>query len=72
MKLAVFLMSLLLVMTCRANEALDALQDIAKAREARASNYVKNNNKAEAFSKDHYFVFIYKRPARIARTSHLL
>lgn len=59
-KLTIFLMGLLLMTPCMANQALYALQDIAKAREARANNSIKKNDKTAQFSKDYYFVFIYK------------
>lgn len=59
-KLAVFIISIILVLPCMANPALEAIQEIAKMREMKIKPHQALNKKEKMLSENYYFVFIYK------------
>ncbi len=59
-KLAILLMTILWVLPCMANQALDAIQEIAKIREAKSNPNSVQDGKAKMLSENYYFVYIFK------------
>ena len=59
-KLAILLMTILWVLPCMANQALDAIQEIAKIREAKSNPNSAQDGKAKMLSENYYFVYIFK------------
>ena len=59
-KLAILLMTALWVLPCMANQALDAIQEIAKIREAKSNLNSAQDGKAKMLSENYYFVYIFK------------
>lgn len=59
-KLAILLMTILWGLPCMANQALDAIQEIAKIREAKSNSNSAQDGKAKMLSENYYFVYIFK------------